>query len=238
MDRIYSVIVGGEPAGAGVRRLNLLYGDAERLVRSAHLDNVLERFESDVELAVAELARGWVFVHSAVVGWTGAAILLPGTSGSGKTTLALELVRAGATYYSDEFAVLDRRGRVHPFARSATMRNPETGEARRVPLEPAAAAGLMPLPVGLVVATEYREGADWKPRSLSRAEAVLALLANAIAVRREPARVIAALERATARGRALEGPRGEAGAVAGLILEALEYSQKGATVRRIPRLNQ
>jgi hypothetical protein len=28
-----------------------------------------------------------------------------------------ELVRAGATYYSDEFAVLDSRGRVHPFPR-------------------------------------------------------------------------------------------------------------------------
>ena len=34
---------------------------------------------------------------------------LPGSSFTGKTTLVAALVRAGATYYSDEYAVLDER---------------------------------------------------------------------------------------------------------------------------------
>jgi hypothetical protein len=202
VDRLYSVVVGGESDRPGVRRLNLLYGDVQRLTRSPRLDDLLGRFEEDVELAIAELARGSVFIHAAVVGVAGEAVVIPGPSGSGKTTLALELVRAGASYYSDEFAVLDERGRVRPFARRSME----------------ADSGLEPLPVGLVLVTEFVEGTTWRPRSMSRAEAVLALLANAVAVRREPARVIAALERATTRSRALEGARGEAAETAQLVL--------------------
>jgi hypothetical protein len=38
---------------------------------------------------------------------------------SGKTTLVSELIRAGATYYSDEYAVIDERGRVHAISAAA-----------------------------------------------------------------------------------------------------------------------
>jgi hypothetical protein len=204
VDRLYSIVVGGDSDRVGVRRMNLLYADIVRLARLTRFEHVLQAFESNVELAVAELARGWVFVHAAVVELGGAAALIPGRSGSGKTTLARELVRAGGTLYSDEFAVLDARGRVHPFRRRST--------------EDAAGA---PLRVGLVLATEYRAGAPWRPRAASRAESVLALLANAVAIRREPARVIAALERATAGSVGLEGVRGEAAEAAALVRAAM-----------------
>ena len=69
---------------------------------------------------VANYAPDRVFVHAGVVAWRGRALVLPGTSFAGKTTLVAELVRAGAIYYSDEYAVLDEQGRVHPYsARSA-----------------------------------------------------------------------------------------------------------------------
>ena len=35
------------------------------------------------------------------------------------------LLRAGATYYSDEYALLDESGRVHPFARKLSLRQPD-----------------------------------------------------------------------------------------------------------------
>jgi uridine kinase len=41
-------------------------------------------------------------------------IAIPGRSFSGKTSLVTALVRAGAVYYSDEFAVIDRDGLVRP----------------------------------------------------------------------------------------------------------------------------
>src|SRR5512132_3614681 len=122
VDRVYSILIGGKGSRAHVRRLNLLYGDHVRLVRSLDLDTVFETLESDLRLFVAELARHRVFVHAGVVGWKGKAIVMPGRSFSGKSTLVAELVKAGATYYSDEYAVFDSRGRVHPFLKPLEIR--------------------------------------------------------------------------------------------------------------------
>jgi len=57
-----------------------------------------------------------------VVAWEGKGIVIPGRSFSGKSTLVAELLRAGATYYSDEYAVFDKHGRVHPFPKDLEMR--------------------------------------------------------------------------------------------------------------------
>src|SRR5262249_10896677 len=123
VDRMYSLIIGGPARRSGVRRLNLLYGDHQRLARSANVDEVFDRVESDLRLFVAELARNRIFVHAGVVGWKGKAIVIPGPSYSGKSTIVAALVRAGASYYSDEYAVFDARGRVHPFAKDLEMRD-------------------------------------------------------------------------------------------------------------------
>ena len=89
----------------------------------------MESLESDMQRFVAEMAHRRVFVHAGVVGWQGKAIIIPGRTFTGKTTMVAELVRAGATYYSDEYAVFDLQGRVHPYARPLGMR--ETGQAGR-----------------------------------------------------------------------------------------------------------
>src|SRR5437763_6043764 len=47
VERLHSIIVGGNTARPGVRSFNLLYADAGRLARSLSLDEVLERFEDD-----------------------------------------------------------------------------------------------------------------------------------------------------------------------------------------------
>jgi len=83
---------------------------------------VFEAFETDLQLYVAEMAPRRLFVHAGVVGWRGQAIIIPGRTFTGKTTLVAALVKAGATYYSDEYAVLDVRGRVHPYARPLGIR--------------------------------------------------------------------------------------------------------------------
>ena len=117
VDRVYSILIGSKRSPASGRRLNQLYRDDVRLARSSDLDGLYDILESDLRLFVAELATHRVFVHAGVVGWKGQAIVIPGRSYSGKSTMVAELVRAGATYYSDEYAVLDSRGRVHPFSK-------------------------------------------------------------------------------------------------------------------------
>ena len=225
VERLYSLVV-GEGAGArgGARRVSLLYGDILRLARATDVEEILEAFETDLKMYVAEAARRRVFVHAGVVGWRGRAIVIPGRSLSGKTTLVAELVRAGATFYSDEYAVLDARGRVHPYAKPLAVRaEGRTGRQQRMPVEAlGGVAGSKALPVGLVVVAEYRAGARWRPRTLTTGQGVLALLANTIAVRRQPEASLGALHEAVARAHILQSTRGEAGGVAASILESLK----------------
>ena len=121
----------------------------------------------DAEFRAAIYAPQDVFIHAAVVGWCGRAIIIPGRSFSGKSTLAVELLRRGALYFSDEYAVLDFAGRVHPYARPISIRN-ERNPATKHPVDPVRVGGRGgPLPVALVVMSEFRSGGVWRPRRLS-----------------------------------------------------------------------
>ena len=56
-------------------------------------------------------------VHAGAVLWGERALLLPGVTHAGKSSLVAELLRRGATYFSDEYALIDSEGRVHPYPR-------------------------------------------------------------------------------------------------------------------------
>jgi hypothetical protein len=217
---LYSLVVG--EGGGRVRRYHLLYADATQLERTLDLGAALEGLESDLHFRVALWARRRLFVHAGVVGWRGRAILIPGASRSGKTSLVAALVRAGATYYSDEYAVLDARGRVHPYARPLALRAAD-GEARPsnkvAPEALGGRAGTAPLPVGLVVASVYRPGARWRPRVLTPAEGVLALLEHTVLARVWPELALKTLQQVVATAATLKGARGEAEGVTRALLE-------------------
>lgn len=234
VERLYSLVAAPEaPPGARVRRFSLLYEDIVRVARTHDREELFERFASHLHLYVAEAARRRVFVHAGVVGWRGRAIVMPGNSLSGKSTLVAELVRAGATYYSDEYAVLDRRGRVHPFARPLGIREAKNGRQHRVTAESLdGTSGGGPLPVGLVVLSKYRPGSRWRPRRLSSGQGLLALLSNTISVRRRPEAALDALQHVTAGAPVIKSARGEAQAAAEAILEAVEAGVVAAGARR------
>lgn len=222
VSRLYSFITGGAGGGRGVRRFQLLYAGAELIARSLDPESVLERFESDLQLYVAERAPRRVFVHAGVVGWKGRAVIIPGRSMSGKTTLVSELVRAGAEYYSDEYAVIDREGRVHPYARPLAVREGDgLRQTRRTVEEFGGSTGEVPLPIGLLVVSRYERGASWRPRALTSGECVLELLSNTVPARRSPARALSALTKAAAGATAFAGARGEAAVVARAIMRSL-----------------
>jgi hypothetical protein len=223
VDGLYSLWAARPAPRPGVRPLHVLHAGAAILARTPDLDVALETLRSDLQLTVAAEAHRRIFVHAGVVGWRGRAILVPGRSDSGKSTLVAALVRAGATYYSDEYAVLDEQGRVHPFPVPLQVRAPGAPD-RRIPVEslaPHARAGRQALPVGLVVLTRHRAGARFRPRALTRGEAMLALLDNTVPARRRPERALAFLEAATREARACKGARGEADAAARLVLDRL-----------------
>jgi len=221
--RLYSLVAGGDGPRRGVRRLSLLYADAARLARSRDVGEVLEAFETDLQLYVAEMAPRRLFVHAGVVGWRGQAIIMPGRTFTGKTSLVAALVKAGATYYSDEYAVLDARGRVHPYTRPLGIR--ERGALQRATKFPVSAlggrAGTKPLPVGLVIVSEYKEGARWRPRRLSPGKGALAVLAHTVSARRQPEAALRTLQQFVSRAPALKGVRGEAEQVVEFVAKTL-----------------
>jgi len=215
-----SIIFGEAKTHSRVRRLSLAYWNLLRIGRSRKFADVLDTFESHLQLTVAEHARSRVFVHAGVVGWKDRAILIPGLSHSGKTTLVERLIRAGATYYSDEYAVLDERGRVHPYARPLGMRSAESSNPKRVlPEEIGAKVGSKPLRVGLVISTRYKDEARWRPRRLTRGKGVLELMANTVSARSQPELALTVLPRAVESATILKGVRGDAREIVDSILD-------------------
>ena len=182
---------------------------------------VLAMLERQLRQGVAELAPEHVFVHAGAAGYRGRAILIPGASFSGKTTLTHALIRAGASYYSDEYAVLDLQGRVHPYAKPLSIRGDERGwtQTNRSVEDLGGTAGTEPLPVGLVVVTRYRPEAVWSPQRLSGGDALLALLANTVPAQERPEQSMTTLRRALDGALAVEGERGDAADVARRLLE-------------------
>lgn len=220
VDFLYSIVVGGRGESSRIQRFNLLYYDAGRLARTRDFEWLLKAFESDLQLLVADNARRRIFVHAGVVGWKNKAIVIPGTSFSGKTTLVSKLVEAGAKYYSDEYAVIDEHGRVHPFPRPLGVRRPNEFETSRIDVASlGGVSGSRPLPVQLVVATRYQAGAKWRPRQLSQGRGVLELLANTVSARSQTRLALSTLPRAIQSAEVLRGVRGEADEVVETILK-------------------
>jgi len=223
VERLYSIIAGGAGKRRGLQLSHMVYANGECIARVLQVEQAADAFESDVQLYVAEMSPRRVFVHAGVVGWRGQAIVIPGRSFSGKTTLTAALVKAGCTYYSDEYAVVDASGRVHPYARLLGIRDRgEFERATRYRVETLGGKrGARPLPVALVIVSQYKPGATWRPRRLSAGEGALALLENTVSARREPQAALATLRRVVAESSVLKGSRGEAQQVVDFILNTL-----------------
>jgi hypothetical protein len=177
----------------------------------AALDAELRRF-------IASHAPDVVFVHAGVVAHGGRAIVLPGRSFAGKSELVAALVREGAEYFSDEYAVLDAAGRVHPYPRPLSLRAHGAGVSAA---ELGGRIGSAPAPVGLIAVTRYVPRAGWDPATLTPAQGALLLLEHAGQATAYPDRVLDAVQLAARGALVLSGPRGEAGPAAAALLAAL-----------------
>src|SRR5215467_1997754 len=117
-------------------------------------------------------------VHAGTILWRGEALLLPGVSHAGKSSLVAAMLRRGATYFSDEYALIDREGRVHPYPRPLLVRN---GRPEQVPVlagQYNALTGDAPARIGWILALKYVPTCTWSVASVSQSEALMMLLQN------------------------------------------------------------
>lgn len=222
VDRVYSILH-RNGTGVGSRRMSMVYLNEQRLLRSKDLNELFSAFESNLRLYVAEFAKDRVFVHAGVVGWKGQAIVVPGRSFTGKSTLIAELVRAGATYYSDEYAVIDPNGLVHPYFKPIELRTEGTFKQAKFDVGSMGGhVGTESLPIGLVLMTKYKTGATWRPKKLTSGKAALELLDNTVSARRDPEAALSALRQVVTAAEVLKGVRGDAEQTVPAILKRLD----------------
>lgn len=179
----------------------------------------LHRLAKRMDYYLGAYARDCAFLHSGVILHNGRAVLIPGLSHTGKSTLTAALVRIGAHYVSDDVAVIDRTGRAYFLSRAISLRE-DVAEAFDFPF--AANFEFLregTLPVEAILLLNYCKGEialDMRP--LSKGETALRLIANCMNGRNEPETAIHCCVEAVRQAICCEGVRGEAEAVAPLIL--------------------
>ena len=218
-DTVYTVKRIPPPSSSNLAKYQLSR-DGVAVGSSRSLSDVRVELESDMHFRVALFARDFLFVHAGVVRWKGQAVVVPGRTQTGKSSLIMALVHAGGKYFSDEYAVLDREGRVHPYPKPLSQRRegrpPRLHTAEELGFEQEVPA----VPMGLTVITRFRDGAAWNPRRISKAQVVMALFDNTVVARSRPEFALTVLAKAVEGAGGLEGDRGEASEMASALLDA------------------
>lgn len=196
----------------------MIHAPADEIERGNRPD-VIESLERRIHFYLANHCRGVVFVHAGAVAWQNRVLLLPGSSYAGKSTLTHALVEAGAQYLTDEYAVVDTEGQVHPFPRPISLR-PDGGSR----VQPSNLC-LTPLPVAAVISTKYEKQAFWSPIRVSSGQGVLKLLANTVTAREQAQLALTCLRVCVQGAICWEGDRGEAKDTASEILRALSRNR-------------
>lgn len=172
-------------------------------------DFLVRALERRIREHLALVAPGWVFIHAGVVAGPAGAVLIPGRSFTGKTTLVGEFLRSGWSYCSDEYAVLDAAGRVHPYPRPLSVRDADG----RISLDPArlgAPVSAGPLPAAAILRLPYEPDGGFAVALGEPGEAMVTLIENAIAARSRHAEVMAATARVARAAAFLTGRRADA----------------------------
>jgi hypothetical protein len=188
-----------------------------------NVDALYVAFRQRLKLDVAARSPRRLFVHAGVVAWQGRAIVLPGESRAGKTTLVRALLEAGATYLSDEYAVFDRRGAVHPYPQPLGVRSDDHPfQEDHDPVRLGHAVATAAMPVGLVAVTAHVPEGAWHAAPVTRGRAVVEMLVHTASAAHNPARAMAFLDVALGPARCLVGERGEAAEAVDHLLAHLE----------------
>lgn len=213
-----------------------IYKEGELVVGTAGADAASEAekaeiffnfINSQIRLIIAEYAVGKVFLHAGAVGWKQRALIFPGNSFAGKSSLVAALIKRGALYYSDEYAVLDENGLVSPFPKTLSLRGIKNDYAQveRSAESLGGATGVEPIRVGLVLISQYdkeiKNEKAFAPEILSAGQGMLEIMAHALPVRYNPKFTVETLYKISSRAIIAKCRRGEAERFSSLLIDFL-----------------
>ena len=161
-------------------------------------------------------------VHAGVVAWNGRVLLFPGASHAGKSAIVRECLRRGATYFSDEYALIDAEGCVHPYPRPLLVRDCGDEQHPVLARELNSRVGDAPLPLGWIFAVAYRPENGWSVAAMSQGEALMTLLGNTPHTLKDSPEMIGIFQRAVSDAQCFAGTRGDAAEAFDKILQLID----------------
>ena len=161
-------------------------------------------------------------IHAGAVLLNGRVLLLPGATHSGKSSLVAELLKRGATYFSDEYALIDLEGCVHPYPRPLLLRNDSLKQFPVLPSEWNAPIGDGPAPVGWMMSLKHQSSSGWSAVGISQSEAVLTLLQNTPHTLADSPDLVQRFQRAVASATCYAGCRPEVSQAVDHILRLID----------------
>lgn len=206
---IFSLVTGA------TTEINGFYRNEERILQFEKFEeSYFEAVESKIQFSLAvSLPPHKFFLHAGAVSLNDCGIIIPGLSFSGKSTLVKEFIKAGAKYYSDDCAVIDREGNLYPYSKTLSIRNSskigEIIEARSFGAE----LGEKPIQVGAVIFTEFAGDQIWQGNRIGQGKAVWNLAQNLFypaSMTLYPAETMQALSHLVQNAVLYSGKRGEA----------------------------
>lgn len=186
------------------------------------INDLMPELTRVIDEAVIQQLKNLYAVHAGAVAWRNSVLLLPGGTHAGKSSLVAELLRHGATYFSDEYALIDPEGRVHPYPRALLVRGDNSQQSPLLASELNAATGEAPAPVGWIVALQYRSDCAWSLTPVAQSEGLLTLLRNTPHIMEESPGLLGAFTRSVGGAVCYAGSRGEAGEAAGRLLQLFD----------------
>ena len=211
-------------------RLDAVYKNGEKVAVRRRREWAFQLLGSQIRLTVAEFAPRHIFVHAGVVAVGGKAIVIPAKSFKGKTTLTAELVKRGAVYYSDEYAVIDPEGAIYPFPKDLSMRGiiDERTQVEMTVEELGGIAGTEPIRAGLIVVTEYGAKYRWRPKTITSGQGFLELINHTVSIRQNTELAFKALGNLIKDAKIIKSRRGDAGSTAAAIIEIMHETETDA----------
>jgi|SRR5208283_3008615 len=188
----------------------IIVRDDDTEITAQSVETGIPLLQSAIDEAVVRRSSDVAFVHAGVVAAGHAAVLFPGISHAGKSTLVAELVRRGATYFSDEYAVIGVDGCVYPYPRALMLRNGLPEQRAVLPVELAATVGNSGVPPRLILTLRYSEGERFQVRKMTHGEALMILLQSTPQVLADATHIFGLLSRVAGSAVTFDGVRGEA----------------------------
>ena len=186
--------------------------------------------------AVVHRLKNFRAVHAGAVLVEGSAVLFPGSTHAGKSTLVAELLRRGASCFSDEYAIIDGNGRVHPYPRPLLLRDGSPQQSLVLPEELNSRFVTAPTPVGWILAIDFVQRGEWNIHQISQSEAMTLLLRNTPHEMAESPQLFDFFLQAVSNVTCFSGRRGDAAQAAEKILQLVAASSSSAGFREHSRL--